>query len=320
MRIIQHKNAIVFKWILFSAGIYHLLWALSVIFFPKYIFYHKTVESLSDTDLRFVIAAFNAALGVAYLTAMSNPLRHWRIILIGFVLKLFVVISYVYTKYTGTTEGHLIYQKLWSHQIIWLPLFAYILYCTYYYQQMLDNELIRLNHQSVDELLKVYETNKKNNLIDLSNQQPVLLVFLRHFGCTFCKEFLINLQQARPCLESKNIKIILVNMLAIESAQDALKKYKLDDLEYVSDEEQLLYKAFKLKRGTFLSFFNFKVWMRVIYLLLIKKIAVSSSEGTDVFQMPGLFILFKGKVVNQHIYKTVADNPSIEDLNAIHTT
>jgi hypothetical protein len=33
--------------------------------------------------------------------------------------------------------------------------------------------------------LSLIKTNKGNSISDLSDQSPVLLVFLRHFGCVF---------------------------------------------------------------------------------------------------------------------------------------
>lgn len=319
MMLIQHRNAKLYKVILLGAGIYHILWSLSIIFFPSYFYVINKTENVSDTDLRFVLGIFNAVLGIAFLSAMANPLRHWRIVFIGFIIKFLVVLSYLNCKNTVATDEHFIYQMIWMHQIIWLPLFAYILYGAYRYQQLLDKELIRMNHQSLDEFLKVYVTNQQNNVIDLSYKQPVLLVFLRHFGCTFCKEFLLNLKEVRKEVEAKGIKIILINMIDEHKAQTILKEYNLDDVEYISDEEQLLYKAFKLERGNISSLFGLKVWIRAFKLLVTKKIINSSSDGTDIFQMPGIFLLKDGAVIKQHTYNSVADNPSQIELITMPT-
>ena len=35
------------------------------------------------------------------------------------------------------------------------------------------------------------------NILRLSHQQPVMLVFLRHFGCTFCREAMRDLGRIR---------------------------------------------------------------------------------------------------------------------------
>ena len=42
------------------------------------------------------------------------------------------------------------------------------------------------------EILEVIYTNKGNDLRTIAEQKCVMLVFLRHFGCAFCKR-VINL-------------------------------------------------------------------------------------------------------------------------------
>ena len=49
--------------------------------------------------------------------------------------------------------------------------------------------------------LDVMCTNKGNTLGQMSEKNPILLVFLRHFGCTFCREAIDELSKKKANIE-----------------------------------------------------------------------------------------------------------------------
>ncbi len=313
MNVIQNRNAFYFKAILYSAGSYHVIWSVLVIAFPELYFNFTHTAIPSHLEMWWMIAIYTGILGIGYILAASNPLRHWRIIAMGFSLKLIVVLLFIYSVFHHT-ENSIIYKMLFINHLIWLPLFGWILYNAYQHQYLLDNELIRMNHLSIDELLEMYATNKGNIVSHIAINQPVMLVFLRHFGCTFCKETLLNIKKYKDNIEGQGTRIVLVNMHSEDKSYEELTKYQLQDMEFISDQESLLYKAFKLKRGSVAQLFGFKVWFRGIYLWLTKGAIISSSDGADVYQMPGIFLIYKGAVVKQFIHQSAADNPSYIEL------
>ena len=313
MSLIFSKNAQWFKAILIIAGVYHILWGLAAVLLPSFFFSDQT-NTPTSTELWQVIGFYNAILGFAYLTIASNAIRHWRIVLLGFISKLIIVVLFLNSLFHHDTEGHIIYQMIIVNHIVWLFPFAIILYNAYRHQYLLDNELMRMNHLSTDELLEMYQTSKGNSLVELADKQPVLLVFLRHFGCTFCKETLYSIGRFRTQIEEQGTKIVLVNMLDEKRGIEQLTKYNLDDLDYISDPETLLYKAFRLKRGTLSELIGLKVWIRAIYLWITKGAFVSSPEGTDVYQMPGIFLIYQGAVIKQFIHTSSSDNPPYLEL------
>jgi peroxiredoxin len=206
-----------------------------------------------------------------------------------------------------------------TNDLIWLVPFGLILYNAYKHPYLLDNEMLELNDMSVEDLSQLYVTNAGNTLYDLSQEKPVMLIFLRHFGCIFCKDTLYSIQQLRASIEAKGTRIVLVNMLGEEKSREELVQYQLDDLEYISDPECMLYKGFKLKRGTLTQLLGFKIWLRVLQVWFSKRVFNSSSRGMDVFQMPGIFLLFKGKVVKKYVHETAADIPPYLELATCET-
>jgi thiol-disulfide isomerase/thioredoxin len=74
-------------------------------------------------------------------------------------------------------------------------------------------------------LAKTRETNKGRTLEQASFDKPVLLVFLRHFGCVFCIEAMRTIGKQKAEWEAKNINIILVHMSDNETAEQYFQKY-----------------------------------------------------------------------------------------------
>ncbi len=73
------------------------------------------------------------------------------------------------------------------------------------------------------------------SLQQLSEQSPVLVVFLRHFGCTFCREALADLSKQRPQIEAAGTTIALVHMGTEEEANFMLDRYGLAKIHHISD-------------------------------------------------------------------------------------
>lgn len=307
------KNTTWFKAVLYIAGVYHVLWGASVVFYPCFWFDLGSLSHPNYVQLWQIVGLYEIVFGFGFLMAASNPLRHWRVVLMGFVTKLCVTVGFTYYYLKGV-EPAVIFNMVLSNHIFWLIPFLIILYNAYRHQYLLDNEMIHLNGLEISELLDFYETNQGESLRVLSANQPVMLVFLRHFGCTFCKETLWFIQKLRPEIEAKGTKIILVHMHHESKAAGELTKYKLDDLDRVSDPESMLYKGFNLKRGTLSQVLGFKVWLRGVYLWLTKGAFISSPDGVDTFQMPGIFLIYKGEIIKKYIHLTAADVPPYLEL------
>ena len=308
-----------FKSILIIAGIYHILWGISVIFFPCFWFDLCALSHPNYLQIWQVVGLYEMIFGVGFLIVSSNPLRHWRVVFMAFFTKLFIIAGFTYFYLKGE-EPAVIFNMILSNHIIWLIPFGIILYNAYRHQYLLDNEIIHLNNLKTEELLDFYETNHHDSLKELSFKQPIMLVFLRYFGCTFCKETLWILEKLQSKIESKGTKIVLVHLHTEMEAAAEFKKYHLEDLDRISDPESMLYKGFHLRRGTLSQVLGFKVWWRGIYLWLTKGAFLSPPGDADVFQMPGIFLICKGEIIKEYKYLSVADIPPYMDLASCEPT
>jgi len=156
-------------------------------------------------------------------------------------------------------------------------------------------------------------TNKGNDLESLSRSSPVILIFLRHFGCVFCKEAFIDLNERKDLLYKNNLKVVFVHMSDEALAEDYFTQFDYEHLEHISDPTCSLYEGFGLSKGKFSQLFGLKVWSRG-FELRKKGIKMTRSVIGDSLQMPGLFILKHNKVIASYIHKSIADKPDYEKL------
>ena len=88
---------------------------------------------------------------------------------------------------------------------------------------------------NLNEALQFHHDQHGTPLADLADESVVMLVFLRHLGCTFCMETLQDLKTQRQQIEDQGIKPVLVHMSNDAAAQKLFAKYTLDDLSRISD-------------------------------------------------------------------------------------
>ncbi|MBK8518086.1 MAG: AhpC/TSA family protein [Saprospiraceae bacterium] len=169
--------------------------------------------------------------------------------------------------------------------------------------------------------LSLFKTNKGNNLSDLSDQSPVLIVFLRHFGCVFCKESMYDISRKRGKLYAEGIKVVLVHMSDYTTAEGYFKKFDLTDIEHISDPDCKCYSSFGLLKGSFSQLFGLKTWIRGFEIATTKQMLPDNKRIGDGLQMPGIFLVRNGNVVESFIHHSVADKPDYQTfINVCHLT
>ena len=157
------------------------------------------------------------------------------------------------------------------------------------------------------------QTNMGDSVQSLSMHQPVMVLFLRHFGCTFCRESLSDLSKVRNKIEISGTKVVLVHMIDKQSATAILTQYSLHDIPQVSDPEGILYKRFNLKRGGIRQLFGLQVLLRGFKAGVIDRHGLGKEQG-DIFQMPGIFLLKNGQVLKKYLHGRASDRPDYENL------
>ena len=144
--------------------------------------------------------------------------------------------------------------------------------------------------------------------------QPVLLVFLRHFGCTFCREAMAKLAEQRNAFEASGVRLVLVHMTSDEVAAKWFDKYKLTGVDRVADEACDFYEAFGLTKGNFHQLFGLHAWIRGFDAGIVQGHFVGTQQLGDGFQMPGAFSIKDGRICDGFVHKLVSDRPDYWEI------
>lgn len=164
------------------------------------------------------------------------------------------------------------------------------------------------------ETMKLMKTSNGSDVYTLSKDKLIFLTFLRHFGCVFCRESLVELSKRRVDMENDGIIPIFVHMSEPEVAVENFEKYGLKDVVHVSDTECRFYLAFGLVKGRFNQLFGLKTALRGFEVSLTKGIFPTLQQIGDGYQMPGIFMVRNGAVEEKFIHQYAAHKPDYESL------
>ncbi len=159
------------------------------------------------------------------------------------------------------------------------------------------------------ETMEAMATNTGATVLELSYNQPILLIFLRHFGCTFCREALTDIARHHDNLEQKGTKVVFVHMTDNETAERYFSRYELAGATHVSDPACRFYAAFGLVKGNFTQLFGLRSWIRGFQSAVVEGNGVGLGQVGDGFQMPGVFVIQGGEIREAFIHKLSHDRP-----------
>src|SRR5271170_7241855 len=84
-------------------------------------------------------------------------------------------------------------------------------------------------------------TESGASLLDLAEASPVLLIFLRHFGCSFCRQAISDVAELREELARRGVRPVFVHLGTPERAKPFFDYYGIGDVERISDPEASIY-------------------------------------------------------------------------------
>lgn len=109
-----------------AAGIYNLAWGGSAVLFPNALFRWCGMEPPAQSWLWQCIGMIVGVYGVGYLIAARAPQRHWPIVLVGLLGKVFGPLGFAWHLLQGTIPLRFGVTLLFNDLIWWLP-FALLL-------------------------------------------------------------------------------------------------------------------------------------------------------------------------------------------------
>lgn len=290
-----------------AAGLYNLAAAAAALMQPGWMLallgLPETVPPGLALELWHALAVLTAAQGIGYLLSAAHPLRHWPIVLMGVVGK-----SATGAWVAWDIVQHRLAPAAWAWVVLddlaWLAPLLLILQRSY-------QNTLSVRRAACPEVLKFAlrrRTPDGRSLDELSRLSPVLLVFLRHAGCPFCREALSDLAARLGDIARHGARLVLVHMGSEEQGARLFARYGLGGLPGISDPGRVLYRAFGLPRGSLVEVLGPKVWWRAFQAGILGRHGAGNRVG-DGFQMPGAFLLFHGEIVRGYRHQSAGDRP-----------
>jgi peroxiredoxin len=298
-------------WVLWMAALSNFAFGGLLSVFTNHAFRLLGVESPVVSVVWEVVGVAVAIYGVAYAVAAFDPARHWRLVLIGLISNLGGLGVFLYAAIFRGFPWEFGWLVLLVDGI-WLVPFGAVLYHTYERYRMERSAA----YGSIREALGVYRNGDGEDLLTLSAQGPLLIVFLRHAGCTFCREAMGDLAAVKRRIDERGSDLVVVQMGSDREGAELAQRFGLRPGQVVSDPSRRLYRTFELRRGSLWELFGPKVIFRGVAAAVLKGYGIGKVRG-DSTQMPGVFLVRDGEVVREYRHRSVADRPDYVALASL---
>jgi peroxiredoxin len=154
-----------------------------------------------------------------------------------------------------------------------------------------------------------------NTVIELESiweKGPVLISFLRHFGCTFCREWLSELEQHHEDIAGAGMQSVAVAMGETKHAERYCGELA-PDVTCVLQEDADPYQTYGLTQGGAKELISLEV-LKAGIRAYSKGHRQGKAMG-DTRMLPGVFIVdARGKIRYAYYGKHAGDHPPMDEL------
>ena len=224
--------------------------------------------------------------GIGYIIAATDPNRHWPIVLVGLLGKIFGPIGFAKALYTGVFPLTFGINIIFNDLIWWIPFY------------------LILKRAYLNYFIKEYGEIRHD--YDLSFNERTLIVAVRHHGCVFTKETLADLNYHFEEIKKSGLSVKILHMDSSGEFDEFAKNYlHSSSWSSISDPERIVYKKLNIRRGGILdvlgpsSFFYGAI-------SFVKGNFVGPLRG-DGFQLSGLAIIDKDVVKDVYVAKKASE-------------
>jgi peroxiredoxin len=161
------------------------------------------------------------------------------------------------------------------------------------------------------------DTGMPIQLSDLWQQQPLLLLFLRHFGCPLCRAHVAAVRDDYARIQKAGGEVVLVTMGTPAEAASFRERFRLP-FRCLADPQRLAYRAYGLPRGGLSAVAGPSIWRRGWQALW--RHGAGQVTG-DPYQLPGSLVINRGGMI-QHARRATssADWATTDELLAALST
>lgn len=137
--------------------------------------------------------------------------------------------------------------------------------------------------------------------------KPALVVFLRSFGCTFCRQTIADVAAARAEVEAAGASIVFVHGAQPDDAEPWFAKYGMSGVPQISDPGLAHYAAFGLRQSGAEALIDLRAWWRWAPCAL--SYGFGWQTARMMRQVPGVFLVQGGSVLASYRHHSPADRP-----------
>ena len=163
------------------------------------------------------------------------------------------------------------------------------------------------------DLMAEMQCSNGQTLEQLSKNQAVMLVFLRHFGCSFCREALHEISKIYDETLAEGTQIVFVHMTDYATAKPYFEKYNFKDAIQISDLDCKYYADFGLVKKGGKQLLGLSSFVRGFQSTVLQGHGLWAALG-DGFQMPGVFLIQDSEVKSSFIHQEPSDRPNYDAL------
>jgi hypothetical protein len=137
--------------------------------------------------------------------------------------------------------------------------------------------------------------------------RPTLVILLRSFGCTFCREAMADVAAAKQSIRDAGAQVAFVHGATPQEAAPWFHKFNLDDVVTISDPDLAHYRAFGLGRTSAGALVDPRVWTRGAVCAI--SYGFGAQTSTMMRQLPGVFLVQGDRVISAYRHRSPADRP-----------
>jgi hypothetical protein len=293
--------------VLFAAGVFYCAVAVISACWPQLWFDWAGLDRPRLLILWRGAGLVAGAFGLGFLIAARSPIRHWAIVLIGWLKMSIAIVGFAGAVIFGELPATAALLAV-VDDLLWWPPFAMILWAAL--QAHAGRPPLREEALSPAEAAAEYKLSSGESLAEAAEKQTITLVFLRHFGCTFTRQLLRGLEELEAGAKRHGARLVLVHMMQRGDENQFLTGG--DSVARIADPMCELYRAFGLGKGGFLELFGPRVWLRGA-IAFFSGCGVGPIAG-DGLQMPGAFLFRDGKVISSQPAHRASDLPDLPGL------
>ena len=164
--------------------------------------------------------------------------------------------------------------------------------------------------------LKLDSVDGRVELRNRWQRGPLVVMFMRHFGCAFCREHLIKMGRALADFEAAGAEVVAIFQYSAEATRDFCRAARSRSTASATRCGRRTRRS-RSARGTRKQSLNRRIARRYFSVLAKERVIGGGAQGGDMLQLPGTFVVGSdGRVRFAHYAVSSADTAPVADVLA----